>query len=187
MKKNRKMSTCNWLDLETLGSRLIMLINLPRHRYKVPISLPRTDTLHLKSTLCKADEFSVWMDTFFMKHAISARWLAKDQHIQIVSVVICLVILGTRTNVVCLLIEWIFYRSPPPPSNSLLSLEWLAYFEHVAQYLFKDMSFWCHFLNLLFSTYHSNMGIHSIVVFDLGMSTLPLAFTWVVWFYEFGT
>ena len=31
MKENRKMSTCNWLDLETLGSRLAMLKILPGH------------------------------------------------------------------------------------------------------------------------------------------------------------
>ena len=30
MKKNRQMSTCNWSDLETLGSQLIMSKNLPR-------------------------------------------------------------------------------------------------------------------------------------------------------------
>ena len=31
VKKDQKMSTCKWLDLETLGSRFIMSKNLPRH------------------------------------------------------------------------------------------------------------------------------------------------------------
>ena len=30
---NQKMSTCNRLDLETLGSQPIMPINLPKHWY----------------------------------------------------------------------------------------------------------------------------------------------------------
>jgi hypothetical protein len=31
MKKNRRMSTCNWLDLQTLGSQPVMPTNLPDH------------------------------------------------------------------------------------------------------------------------------------------------------------
>ena len=35
IKKNRKITTCNWLDLETLGSQSIMQKNLPGHLVKV--------------------------------------------------------------------------------------------------------------------------------------------------------
>ena len=31
MKENRMMSTCDWLDLQTLGSQLVMPKNLPNH------------------------------------------------------------------------------------------------------------------------------------------------------------
>ena len=31
IKENRRMSTCNWLDLQTLGSQPIMPKNLPNH------------------------------------------------------------------------------------------------------------------------------------------------------------
>ena len=31
MKENRRMSTCNWLDLQTLGSQPVMPKNLPDH------------------------------------------------------------------------------------------------------------------------------------------------------------
>ena len=35
IKKNGKITTCNWLDLETLGSQSIMQKNLPGHSVKV--------------------------------------------------------------------------------------------------------------------------------------------------------
>ena len=31
MKENKRMSTCNWLDLQTLESQLIMLKKFPNH------------------------------------------------------------------------------------------------------------------------------------------------------------
>ena len=31
IKESRRMSTCNWLDLQTLGSQLVMSKNLPNH------------------------------------------------------------------------------------------------------------------------------------------------------------
>ena len=34
IKENRRMSTCNWLDLQTLGSPPVMPKNLPDHRSK---------------------------------------------------------------------------------------------------------------------------------------------------------
>ena len=36
IKKNRRMSTCNRLDLQTLGSQPIMPKNLPDHRHVEP-------------------------------------------------------------------------------------------------------------------------------------------------------
>ena len=35
-KKIQKMSTCNWLDLETLGYQLVMSKNIPRHGHNFP-------------------------------------------------------------------------------------------------------------------------------------------------------
>ena len=38
IKENRRMSTCNRLDLQTLGSQPIMLKNLPNHWARSPLS-----------------------------------------------------------------------------------------------------------------------------------------------------
>jgi hypothetical protein len=53
-----------------------------------------------------------------------------------------------------------------------LNLEWLAYFEHVAQSSLNTYPFCCQFFHSHLTTHHSYLSVRFIVVFDLGTSTL---------------
>lgn len=89
-----------------------------------------------------------------MKDTINARWLASSNR----DIASCLVIFGACMNVtfiikvkILMFVKW-SYRSPQ--SSGLLSLEWLAYFQHIFQSVL-DTSFWLPFLDPHLTTYHS--------------------------------
>ena len=60
----------------------------------------------------------------------------------------------------------------PPSFCWLLSLEWLTHFEHIRPISFKQISFWCPFLDPHLTTHQSNIGVHMLEVLDLHPSTL---------------
>jgi hypothetical protein len=61
---------------------------------------------------------------------------------------------------------------PPPQKSWLLSLEWLAYSEHVIWYILSMCPPWYQFIDPHLITYHLSIGVQIIVVLEIGQFTL---------------
>ena len=99
-----------------------------------------------------------------------------DWEIQIVLIAIWLIIFGAhmiilfniRVMMLMFVNKWSYMLLK---SCSLLNLESLAYIEDIYSPI-QHMPCWCSFLDPHLTTYYSNVGLHIIVVLELGKSIL---------------
>ena len=101
--------------------------------------------------------FYLWTHfSYDTKQAISARWLANSIHACKDCLIVHLDILFIIKVKIVMLIMW-SYRSPQ--SCWVLSYTMVSIFWVYTPIFNKHMSFWCMFLTLHLTTYHSNIGV----------------------------